>query len=341
MPSGRTVSDNQLFLGGVGVGLLYGLTIRFGYRLFPNSNEFQVMTIGFIILVPLAMGFITVYLVERKEPQGYGVWIFLPWISILGATLGSMLAAWEGAICVILFAPIAVVVASVGGLIGGLIARSRTSAQSKNLIVGCVLLLPLLVMPLEPRFFSSKEIRYVATSTDIQASPEIIWRNIERVRAIRSDELKPSWTRRIGFPAPVEATLSHEGLGGIRHATFAGGVLFIETVDDWEPDHRLAFSIHAEIAQIPATTLDEHVRVGGQYFDVLRGQYDIERLPDGNSRLHLASEHRVSTDFNWYARLWTDAIMADTQKSILRVIKNRCEDEERILKVSSQTSPGH
>lgn len=325
MPTGRTVSDNRLFLGGVGVGLLYGLTIRFGSRLFPNSHEFQVMTVGFMMLVPLAMGFVSVYLVERKESQGYAVWIFLPWISVLGATLGSMLAAWEGAICAILFAPIAVVVASVGGIIGGFIARSSTSARSKNLIVGCVLLLPLLVMPLEPRFFASQEVRLVATSTDIQASPEIVWRNIERVRAIRSDELKPSWTRRIGFPAPVEATLSHEGLGGVRHATFAEGVLFIETIDDWEPVHRLSFSIHAESAQIPATTLDEHVRVGGRYFDVLRGQYDIEALPNGTARLHLASEHRVSTDFNWYARLWTDAIMADTQKSILRVIKNRCE----------------
>jgi uncharacterized protein YndB with AHSA1/START domain len=341
MPFRWPVSDNELFLSGAGIGLLYGLTIRFGYRLFPNSPEFQLMTVGFMLLVPLAMGFITVYLVERKEPQGYAVWIFLPWISILGATLGSMLAAWEGFICAILFSPIAVVFGSFGGIIGGVAARSKASTHAKNLIVGCVLLLPLLVMPLEPRFFSSQEVRQVATSTDIQASPETVWRNIERVRAIQNDELRPSWTRRIGFPAPVEATLSREGLGGVRHASFAGGVMFVETVDVWEPDHRLAFSIHADTTQIPVTTLDEHVRVGGQYFDVLRGQYDIEALPNGNSRLHLSSQHRVSTDFNWYARLWTDAIMKDTQESILRVIKNRCEDEEGRQKTSSQTSPAH
>jgi hypothetical protein len=34
-----------------------------------------------------------------------------------------------------------------------------------------------------------------------------------------------------------------------------------------------------------------------------------------------------STDFNWHARLWSDAIMRDTQESILAVIKNRCEAE--------------
>jgi hypothetical protein len=160
---------------------------------------------------------------------------------------------------------------------------------------------------------------------DIQASPAVVWRNIERVPPIRRDELPPSWARSIGFPDPVEATLSQEGVGGVRRASFAGGVLFLETVDIWEPEHRLAFSIAAQTDQIPATTLDEHVRVGGPYFDVLRGQYRLEPLTNGMTRLHLSSRHRISTDFNWYAHLWTDAVMSDLQKRILKVIRQRCE----------------
>ena len=195
--------------------------------------------------------------------------------------------------------------------------------------MGCVLVLPLLVAPVESRILSRYEIRQVDTSIDMHAPPAVVWRNIKSVRAIQPDELTPSWTRRIGFPAPVEATLSHEAVGGVRHATFAGGVLFIETVDVWQPDRHLAFSIHAVATQIPAATLDEHVRVGGEFFDVLRGEYLIENLQNGDTRLHLSSQQRISTDFNWYARLWTDAIMKDTQRTILRVIKNRCEAEAR------------
>jgi hypothetical protein len=153
----------------------------------------------------------------------------------------------------------------------------------------------------------------------------MVWRNIERVREIKPSELPPSWSRRIGFPAPIEATLSSEGIGGVRHASFAGGVLFIETVDEWEPNHRLAFSIHAQGDQIPKATLDDHVRIGGKFFDVLRGEYVIETLPSGEVILHLSSKHRLTTDFNWYARQWTDAIMRDIQTTILRVIRNRCE----------------
>ena len=53
---------------------------------------------------------------------------------------------------------------------------------------------------------------------------------------------------------PVEATLSFEGIGGIRHASFEGGLVFIETVDRWEPSHVLAFSVRADSEHIRGET---------------------------------------------------------------------------------------
>lgn len=126
-------------------------------------------------------------------------------------------------------------------------------------------------------------------------------------------------------PRSNRATLSYEGIGGVRHASFAKGVLFIETIDVWEPKDRLGFTIAAQTDKIPATTLDEHVTVGGQYFDVLRGEYRLEPLTADVTRLHLSSRHRVSTDFNWYAHIWTDAVMSDLQKRILHVVQQRCQ----------------
>ena len=232
-------------------------------------------------------------------------------------------------ICAVLFLPISLALASFGGLTAGYIARLRVSRTARTVTLGCILALPLLVTPWEGNVFSQNEIRRVDTSVIIHASPEVIWRNIERVRAIQPSELPPSWTRRIGFPAPVEATLSQEGIGGIRHASFTGGVLFIENVDEWVPNNRLGFSIHAQTDQIPKRTLDDHVRVGGKFFDVLTGEYVIEPLGNGVVRLHLSSRHRLDTDFNWYAQLWTDAIMRDIQTTILEVVRNRCESEAK------------
>ena len=207
------------------------------------------------------------------------------------------------------------------------------STRTRTWTVACAMALPLLTAPWEKHTFYRLELREVENTIDIQASPEVIWRNTERVPAIRSDDLAATWSHRIGFPDPIEATLSHEGVGGVRNATFERGLSFLETVDLWEPEHRLGFTIAAQ--PVPPTTLDEHVRIGGPYFDVLRGEYRLEPLGQGGTRLHHSSRHRISTDFNWYAHLWTDGVMSDLQQRILQVIQKRCE-----MQAGRQTSVG-
>jgi hypothetical protein len=316
-------SKTNLLIFGAALGALYGVSLRLLASL--DLAGFEVMTMSFTCFMPFAMGVISVYVAELKEPRRPWVWVLLPWLPVAAALATTMLALLEGLICVVIFAPLALVLSSAGGVAGGVAGRMTRSRQAKNITVACVMVLPLFTAGWENQAFYELDLRRVENVIDIQAPPEVVWRNIERVRAISTNELPDSWTRKIGFPDPVEATLSHEGVGGVRNASFTGGVLFIETIDQWEPQRRLAFTIAARADQIPATTLDEHVRVGGPYFDVLRGEYRLEPLGNGATRLHLSSRHRVSTDFNWYAHLWTDAIMSDLQSRILIVVQRRCE----------------
>ena len=319
----------QRIAAGAGIGFLYGAALRIGFRLFPNSEMFKLVTVGFILFTPFAMGFITIFVIERNRAQHIWTWFLFPWIPVLAGEATAAVFLWEGLICIAIFTPIALVASTLGGVAAGLIARMMRSRISRNASLACVICLPVLISPIEHQFLSQREMRSVESTIDIKASPAIIWSNIERVPPIRSSELRSSWSHAIGFPNPVEATLSKEAVGGIRHATFEGGVLFIETVDTWEPNHHLGFSISAQTDQIPRTTLDEHVTVGGEFFDVLHGDYELESLPDSEIRLHLRSVHRVSTDLNWYAHLWTDAIMRDLQVRILQVIRERAEEVQR------------
>jgi hypothetical protein len=313
-----------LVASGIGIGAAYGLFLRWGAQLFPRSSVFAVMSIGFIFVLPVAIGFASVYVVERRQPQPVWSWLLTSSAAVALVIAGTMLVLWEGAICALMFAPIGISAGIIGGLIAGFWLRSRRGKVSP-IPLACVMILPLLITPWESRVFARRDLRTVENTIEIKAPPSAIWKNIERVPRIRSEELRPSWSHRIGFPNPVEATLSREGAGGVRHATFEGGVLFLETIDVWEPERRLGFSIQAQTQQIPATTLDEHVTIGGQFFDVMYGEYSLEPLANGATRLHLISRQRVSTDFNWYAHLWTDAVMSDLQKRILLVIKNRSE----------------
>lgn len=320
----KSISLRWLYVASALAGGSYGIFVRLlAFHL--KTEIFQVMSIGFIFFMPFALGCIAVYVVELNRPHRIWAWISLPWLSVIVALAGICAAAWEGSICVVMFLPIGLLLSSIGGLLGGLAARSMRSRRAQKLSMVCVMALPFLISPWETQAFQEWETRQVENIIDIQAPPEIVWRNIERVSAIRPDQLPHSWAHAIGFPDPIEATLSHEGVGGVRNASFARNLIFLETIDVWELNQRLGFTIKAD--KVPSTTLDEHVTIGGPYFDVLRGEYRLERLSKNVTRLHLSSQHRLSTDFNWYAHLWTDAIMSDLQARILAVVQKRCQAE--------------
>ena len=325
-PTARTPwNKKRTMIEGVALGAIYGILLRLAIHLDRNGpipQSFQVMTFAFLFLGPVVIGILTVRRTEVIESISVWKWIFLPWVSVslMLATLCVFLI--EGTICILMASPIALVGASIGGIIGGLWGRFR---RPSNRTLTCVAALPFILAPAEARLTPPLSTRTVASEIRIHATPQTVWQNIERVPAIAPTELRPNWTHRIGFPRPIEATLSYEGVGGIRHASFERGLLFIETITAWEPQNRIAFSIKADSAHIPTTTLDEHVTIGGRYFDVLDGEYTLEPLANGDVLLHLISHQRLSTDFNGYAGLWTDAVMQNLQTSILEVIQHRCE----------------
>lgn len=88
----------------------------------------------------------------------------------------------------------------------------------------------------------------------------------------------------------------------------------------------MVFSIRANTFDIPSTTLDEHILIGGKYFDVLDGTYELEKLGENKYRLHLYSNFKMNTTFNFYSGLWGKIIMKDIQNNILKIEKKRAEE---------------
>ena len=89
----------------------------------------------------------------------------------------------------------------------------------------------------------------------------------------------------------------------------------------------MSFTIRALPHEIPLTTLDEHLVVGGKYFDVLNGTYELEKLTEETYRLHLYSNFKLTTTFNFYASWWAVRIMKDIQNNILQIEKQRSEND--------------
>ncbi|MDO7847807.1 hypothetical protein Q5H92_15685 [Hymenobacter sp. M29] len=307
----------------IGIGLLYSLTARFvlGEEFINDSG---LLTGSFLCITPVAIGAITAH----YSPPTEGKWrrlVVAPFSAVMLFLFFALLFHLEGFICIVIIGPLYLLLACIGASFYAGLADPQEKKNDKTLVVTAFALLPFLAAPLENQLSNPDSFRRIENTVIINAPPAVVWQHIIRVAPIQAHDLGHSLIDDIGFPRPVEATLTHEGVGGVRHATFERGVEFIETVDDWQPLRRLSFSIVPNTATIPPTTFDEHVIVGGRFFDVLRGTYELQPAGPGRTRLVLHSEQRLSTHLNWYAGLWTGYVMSEIQGRILAVLQRRCE----------------
>ena len=299
---------------GVALGAAYGFVARLAVGRSSLAGTYAVMTLGFLVLVPFAMGYLTVRSV-RSPSLAFRV--LAPWVPCLIVVAAAWLVGAEGSICIVMALPLMLPLASIGGIVGA----SQAGRLSAALPV--VALLPWVMMPLERGRPAVKRFVTTTTSITIAAPPATVWPLVVSVDSITRREQRTALFSTIGFPKPVAATLDRPGVGGVRTATFEHGIVFRETIIAWEPERRIRFTISPDA--IPATTLDPHVTIGGPYFDVLTGTYELHPLGDGGTQLVLTSEHRVSTAFNPYAVWWADRVMRSIQTNILGVLRDRAE----------------
>jgi hypothetical protein len=308
----------------VPIAVAYALLVRLMFDMEVFKHFSAVMSLSFFITTPFAMGYLTVAFSPLEKVRSRKYRVLVPWVPIglfLWITLMFNIEGWA---CWLMILPLFLIFASIGGLVAG--ARMIRRHDEKNMLkVSLVLLLPFLVSPLE-KLLPLLPARYEAYSyIDIDAPSASIWANVVRVRAIPEVADHGSLTRLLGFPRPIRAELNYAGVGGRRQAIFSKGLVFEEVVREYEDQKKMVFSIKADPHTIPSTTMDKHVVIGGDYFDVLDGTYTLERLSDSIYRLHLYSHFTLRTTFNFYASWWAGLIMRDIQNNILQVIQTRCE----------------
>ncbi|EMY13774.1 hypothetical protein LEP1GSC043_3797 [Leptospira weilii str. Ecochallenge] len=287
------------------------------------------MAYGGVFVLPFVIGVITAYLSEKEKPRSILFHIFFTWIPVILSMVFAMHVGWEGSICIIMGLPIYLVLSSMGGMVVAIWFHVFPNNKINLFAATAILSLPIVSGYFESYWDLPNEIRFVETKIVINATPEKIWKNIIRIPELEKSEDRFFYA--MGFPRPIEATLSREGIGGVRRARFERGLIFYETITQWERDRKLQFEIQADPELTPLTTLDPHVVPGGIYFEALQGEYELEYNEILNKQkkrkvvLHLRSKYRLSTRFNFYASFWGDFLMRDIQNSILRILKKRIE----------------
>jgi hypothetical protein len=304
-------------------GAATGLALRLVYS-GAAGDAYNAMAFGFVVFAPIAVGAATAFTAERIRRRTLGYHIAASAAATALFVLGSLLALIEGMICAIIILPLFTALGMVGGVLMGLVCRF-TNWPKQTLC--CVLLLPLALGGVDRDLPLPDNVLEVERAVLIGAPPEVVWGELMNARDIRADELENAWLFRIGVPVPLDGRIV-AGPQPARRVRMAKNVYFDELITESRENERVSWTYRFYPDSFPPYALDEHVAVGGLYFDVRDTSYTLARRGDG-TEVRMRIGFRVSTRFNWYANPVARYLIGNLIESNLGYYRRRSEAHER------------
>jgi len=301
-------------------GVAAGLALRLAFSGKPGG-AYQVMAASFVYLCPVVVGAVTVYVAERHRRRSWSYYFWAPALTNVLFVVGTMLVLIEGLICAVIVVPLFATIGGLAGLVMGAICRVTRWPNQALLSVG---LLPFLLGAMETKLPLPARIGAIERTLLVDATPPEIWRGILNAEDIRPSELARAWIFRIGVPLPLAGLTRQTGEGPVRRVTMGKNVHFDEVIAESREPHfvRWVYRFHED--SFPPYALDEHVVVGGRYFDLIDTAYTL--TPDGaRTELKVRMRYRVSTQFNWYAEPVARVLLGNLAEANLEFYRGRSE----------------
>lgn len=302
-------------------GVAYGIATRilFGYA--PGFFGAPVVSMSFMFGTPFAVGAMVVYGLRGERPS-IARMIVAPWLAILLVMLGLAASLLEGAVCLVLGAPLFLLISSLGGLFIGLVLRFSDKGRAT---LNSLLVLPVVTMFAEPMLPQHARLLEDRVAVDVAAPPQVIWRQILAARDIRPEELPASFTHRIGVPRPVEGVNVTTPAGEVRYSKWERGVSFSAIVTERSELRSISWRYRFDAASFPEGSLDDHVKIGGRFFDLHDTTFVLTPLSERVTKLEIISHYSVTTNLNIYAVPVARFIANDFMSTILGLYKTRSE----------------
>jgi hypothetical protein len=305
-------------------GALAGVALRLAFSGKPGQ-PFATIMAGFVYFSPILVGAVTVFVAERKQRRTWKYYFIAPFIANCLYVAGTLAILIEGLICAIVIVPLFAALGGLGGLAMGAICR-YTDWPKPTLY--SVAVLPFLVAVVEADVRWSEKIGVVERSVVIDASPHAVWKQILSVPDIRPEEIEDAWMFRIGVPLTRSGVVRHTPEGLIRRVRMGKGIYFDEVISDLREPQYLRWTYRYYVDSFPPHALDDHVKLGGHYFDITDTSYRL--TPSGERTvLRVQMHYRVSTRFNWYADPVARLLLSNLARINLDYYRGRSEAATR------------
>jgi len=293
-----------------------------------DMKSYGLYGLSVFIALPFVMGYLAVWLHCLAHPRtGFDVLVVVS-LAVLFSGMGILAVAVEGLICLVMAAPIAWLLAVMGGFLAYLIHNRREVQEYlASPLAAMLLVLPALFgaehigAPPQPRF-------QVHTGIDIAAPPMTVWNRLIAFPAIPATEAMPF---RLGIAYPIEARIQGEGLTANRECRFSTGS-FKEPILAWEPGKHFAFGVADEPVLMKELSPYRDIKVRhleDHDFQPERGDFVLTPLPGGGTHMEGTTTYLNKMWPGFYWRLWADAIVHSIHRRVFIQIKTLAEEDAR------------
>jgi uncharacterized membrane protein YhaH (DUF805 family) len=275
----------------------------------------------------LALFFVTPFTMGAASAAAYNRGCVRPLSSTIGvAALGVLLTGAmallfmiEGVVCLAMAAPIAIVIAIFGAIVG----RAVVAVSHRNGQAAAAMMLVLPGLAFGESHIAAPTLRDVTTAIEINAPPERVWPNVIGFSDL--DE-PPRWFFRLGIAYPKRARIEGEGVGAVRRCEFSTGP-FVEPITAWNPPERLAFDVTSQPPSM--TELSPYGAIHAPhlegYMTSKGGEFDLVRLPGERTRLVGTTHYTIAIYPELYWVPYAEALLHAIHTRVLRHIKHLSE----------------
>jgi hypothetical protein len=289
-------------------------------------ETFQSYGWGVFIALPFLGGLISSVLHELGHPRTLKQCMVVATLTTFITAAGVIVAAIDGAICVLMFVPLAMVMSWVGAAVGYALQTGPAPQSGAVQIIAALIFFMPLFLGAEKIARPPAPIFAVTTSIEINASPERVWDNV-----IAFSEIPPptDWLFRAGVAYPVRAQIVGTGAGAIRHCVFSTGT-FVEPITVWDAPRLLKFDVSSNPPAMrelsPYNIHPPHVH---DFLISHGGEFRLIRLSDGRTRVEGTTwyEHNLWPAGYW--RLWSDFLIHRIHHRVLEHIKQLSESRQQ------------
>ena len=259
-----------------------------------------VYGMALFILTPIFLGVCPVVIYGRKNSVTMKQARNIGFLTLTVFTIGLVVFAMEGIICIAMAAPFGLLLTWLGTVIGHSIIK-RTPNQGSTAIIILLLTIPTTAF-IEKNDKRLPDLIAVKTTIEINARPEEVWKNVIAFPTLNEPT---EFIFKTGIAYPINAEIKGQGIGAVRHCNFSTGS-FVEPITIWDEPKLLKFDVAespAPMKEISFYDIDApHLH---DYFVSKQGQFKLTQLDNEKTLLEGTTwyYHDIRPVFYW--RLWS------------------------------------